>query len=475
MPESVHKSIAYIGHAFMLVLLFFSLYFCNERMLHTDNAFCTFLLLNTEDFVFSHNRYPLVITQLLPLLAIKLNLSVQAIVAAYSANFYVLYYACFLLCLYVFKNVRAALVIVFGLLVATKEIFFLQTEICHGLVFVCLFYAWNNYLPEQPFGTVKKGLYYLLGAVIFMVAVTFHPFAALFLIVIIGWDIIERKNYKDLFSYGVVFTVLIMSLLKAKLTPPDSYEGSFYKQTDTLFDTLLHLPASYTLRFFLARIVDVYAIPTAMLMAGLVWLVFKTKQYLLAGYITLATVGYLLLVAVVFKGDSDLMMERIFLVFGFMASLVFVHFVFKVLEQNQPTPYRLTMLLAVVGCLTGGSLFILKAATRYKTRLAIVSNQSALLQQQSGSKFYSTNDKFTYPYSFWANSCEQLLYSAIHYPSNLKTLYIFNDEAEITAVLDSNKNEHVFLLAPFWLKLDDAFLNKKYFNLSLGVYSPAKL
>ena len=475
MPDSVHKKITYIGHGFLVLLLFFSLYFCNERMLHTDNAYCSFLLLNTQEFIFSHNRYPLVLTQVLPLLAIKFNLSVQSVIAAYSVNFYLVYYGCFLLCLYAFKNIKAAIIIVFGLLIACKEIFFLQTEVYHGLVFACLFYAWYNVNSSQIIGGIKKTFHLLVGAIIFVIAVTFHPLAALFLMVLIGWDIVEKKKHKEVSGYAIILTVLIGSILKAKYTPADSYEGAFYKQTGTFFDTLLHLPASYTLRFFLIRLIDVYAIPAIMILFGLFWLIVKMKQHLLAAYISAAILAYLVLVAVVFKGDSDIMMERVFLVFGFIASLVFVHVLLYAFQQQYSSKWQSALLLFMVSVLTGGALFILKGANRYEERLAIVSKQAAALQQQQGSKFYSTNDKFPYPYSFWSNACEQLLISAMRYPQHIKTLYIFNNTNEAASILGTNEDDQVFLLVPFYLKLDNSYLNKKYFNLSTGVYAPANL
>lgn len=475
MSDSVQKRIINIGHGFMLLLVFLSLYFCNERMMHTDNAYCTFLLLNNEEFVFSHYRYPLVITQILPLIAIKLNASVQSVIAAYSVNFYAVYYGCFLLCLFVFKNIKAAIIIVLGLLVAHKEIFFLQTEICHGLVLACLFYAWYTFKPNQTHGIIKKAGYYLFGAIIFAATVTIHPLAALFLIILMGWNVLESKNYSSVFNYVLILIVIVAVVLKAKLTPADSYEGSFYKQTETLKETLLHLPSSYTLRFFVGRLVEVYFIPFLMFAMGLVWLVIKKKQYLLALYVSVATIGYLILAAVIFKGDSDIMMERIFLVFGFIASLMFAHMMLSILEQGASRFYQNGLSLLMAGCLMGGVLFILKGARRYEERLEIVSKQAASLQQQAGTKFYSTNDRFKYPFSFWSNTCEQLLFSAVHYPTQLKTLYIFNDQTDVESVLGNNTDERVFLLVPFYLKLDQDYLNKKYFNLSQGAYVPAKL
>jgi hypothetical protein len=72
-----NKLIAYVGHAFMLLLIFFSVYFYQERMLHTDNAYGTFTIINTENFIIPHYRYPLVLTQFLPILAIKFGASLK--------------------------------------------------------------------------------------------------------------------------------------------------------------------------------------------------------------------------------------------------------------------------------------------------------------------------------------------------------------------------------------------------------------
>ena len=54
------KIIAYVGHTFMLLLIFFSVYFYQERMLHTDNAYGVLTLINTEskfEILYFENKY----------------------------------------------------------------------------------------------------------------------------------------------------------------------------------------------------------------------------------------------------------------------------------------------------------------------------------------------------------------------------------------------------------------------------------
>jgi hypothetical protein len=67
---------------------------------------------------------------------------------------------------FAYKNIKVALLILLSLLVTTSEIFFLQTEIAHGLIFSSLFYAWLNY-DAATLSKLKTFFHQFVGVVIF--------------------------------------------------------------------------------------------------------------------------------------------------------------------------------------------------------------------------------------------------------------------------------------------------------------------
>ena len=466
------KIIAYVGHTFMLLLIFFSVYFYQERMLHTDNAYGVLTLINTENFIIPHYRYPLVLTQFLPLLAIKFGASIKAVIIAYSVNFYLLYYVCFLAAMYAYQNTKVSLIIVLTLLVTTSEIFFLQTEVAHGLVFSSLFYAWLNY-TTTALSNFKKSTHYLMGIFIFLNAVLFHPLSALFTIFVLIWNVIEKQNWSDVKSMVFLVLAFLVLLIKAKLTPEGSYEESFYQTKEVLLDALLSLNDSYVFKFFILRLQGLYLLPTLMLLITLSWFGYK-KQWLKLLFLFLISIGYVVLASVLFKGDSEIMMERIFLCYGAIVSIGFANVLFDASLIYQQKKAHLFLTILSVGCLVAGTVKILEASVKYNYRLSLVKQQAEAAQMQEGSKFYVLNKDVSYPFAMWANACEQILYSAIHHPNKVKTVYIFNNETDAQKTLNEI-NPNVFLMVSFYLTVYDNQLNAKYFSLAPDTYKYLKL
>ena len=466
------KIITYVGHTFMLILIFFSIYFYQERMLHTDNAYGVLTLINTENFIIPHYRYPLVLTQFLPLLAIKFNASLKTVIMAYSANFYLLYYICFLAAMYAYKNLKVSLIIVFTLLVTTSEIFFLQTEVAHGLVFGSLFYAWLNNTKTAS-SNFKKFAHHLMGVFIFLIAVLFHPLSALFTVFVLVWNVIEKRNWSDVKSMVFLILTFLVLFIKAKLTPVGSYEESFYQSKELLLSALLNLNNSYVFKFFILRLQGLYLLPTIMLLITLGWFSYK-RQWLKLLFLFLVSIGYVVLASVMFKGDSEIMMERIFLYYGAIVSIGFVNVLFDASLIYQQKNVHLFLTILTAGCLVAGIVKILEASVKYNYRLSLVKQQAEAAQMHEGSKFYVLNKDVSYPFAMWANACEQLLYSAIHHPKKVKTVYIFNNETDAQKTLIEIK-PNMFLMVSFYLTLNDNQLNAKYFTLAPYTYKYLKL
>ena len=466
------KFIAYVGHAFMLVLIFFSVYFYQERMLHTDNAYGVLTLINTENFIIPHYRYPLVFTQFLPIVAVKLGASLKMVIIAYSAGFYLLYYACFLLAMFAYKNIKVSLLILLSLLVTTSEIFFLQTEIAHGLIFSSLFYAWLNYSVNYT-SVFKNIIHQFTGIVIFLTAVLFHPLSALFAGLILVWNVLEKRNWFEIKSMVfLIFTFLVL-FIKARLIPDDSYEDSFYPTKELLWQSLTNIKQNYVFTFFVAHLGGLYLLPTTMLLFTLIWYSYK-KHWLKLLFLFLVSVGYVLLASVMFKGDSEIMMERIFLLYGAIVSLGFVHVLFDVSSTFNQPKINVALTVLVVGCLVAGVVKILEASVKYNYRISLVKQQADAAQMQEGSKFYVLNKDVAYPFAMWANACEQILYSALHEPHITKTIYIYNDVNDAEQSLDKMKPSQ-FMIAPFCKPIDDSLLNPKYFKLNHENYKYLKL
>ena len=86
-------------HLAFLIWAILAICFCQER-LYSDSGFYLAKVVHYESFWVEAGRYILVLSQWLPLLCVKLELSMQAVLIAYSLGHVLFYYGIYLLCRY---------------------------------------------------------------------------------------------------------------------------------------------------------------------------------------------------------------------------------------------------------------------------------------------------------------------------------------------------------------------------------------
>lgn len=444
----------------MLILLFLSGYFYLEKIALFDSAYLTVEMINSKGFMVVHGRYPLILTQLLPVLLINLNAPISYVLFSYAINFYLLYLGCFLLASLWFKQPQIALIIPLVCSINSAHVFFIQTEVLHGLVFCVTFWAWlKQHKPVQA-NTLTQAI---VGILCFACAVLFHPVANLMVMFLLGLEIINNAKHKPLYGWLVIATIWF--LIKPSLPNTGGYENQFYSQKTTLTDTIFNLTESTVIRFYVGHFNHLYYLCTT-LFAASVGVLFWKKKHLLVLFFILSWIGYLLVMAVTFKGDSQAMMERVYLALALIACVA-------MLMALEELSFKKNWTLALILVLFGNGLwFILKASKSPTKHLKEELSLAASLQKKEGNKFYGFNKdiSFAYDFSLWPLAAEQLLLSAIYYPNQIKTVYIFEDEKTATEVINNQVNEHTILLAPFYLVTQTTAYNPNYFSLKPNLY-----
>lgn len=455
-----------LSHLCMVALMAASIYYSQERMLHTDNANMTFWLINTKDFSTAHGRFPVYLTQFLIILGIKLKLSVKALIVLYSFNFYLLYYLAYLATVFLYKNATLGYLIPLSLVIMTHDIFFLQTEVMHGIVFAFLFAAYL--LHEKPRNNYSV-LYHIVGAGAFVIAAFFHQISCIFLLIVTGWYFLYSRNFTSAKAYVYLLVTLGIITYKTLDIAPGTYEGNYYRNAPGIKQAILHFTQTDAVVFYRTYMESVYLAPSILLLICILLLVWK-REYLAACFIATSFAAYFILIASMFVRDSQIMMERIYLPLGAIICLA-VALLLKEAVKLRIRPVLTLSVLTLVFVI--GMNNIVTAAPKYTRRLSMVKLQAEKMQQQNGHRFYTftkdadSNNEFP----FWAASCEQFLYSAVHYPGNLKTMYLFNDSAEAAQTLDiSPLQPNEFLYAPFAKRVDTAFLNPDYFIIKHDPY-----
>lgn len=455
-----------IGSISMMLLLFLSGYFYLEKMTQMDSAFATIAIVNKAGFVIPHYRFPIVFTQVLPVLLIWLSVPLKWVIFSYSVNFYLLYALCFGVAVFHYKQYLIAMLIPVICILNSAEVFFIQTEILHGLVFAVLFFAWLEFHRQKDvqFGEL------LAGFLIASTAILFHPIANILVLFVLVFFLIRNNIKPTFFQYSIGVVAVLWLLLKAYLMPDNGYEDQFYNQQQTLTDTLSSPLQSYVMKFYGVHSTDLYLL-TNILFALAVIVYGFLKQWLLLLLTVSSAIGYLLLISVLFKGDSNVMMERVFLGLALIVAVSFS----DCLRRVKMPEWGKALLWTCV-CTTGFS-NILQAANRQTNHLNLSKDVAAKLQQQSGHKFYTTEADIPYAHEYvmWPLACEQLMVSAIYYPKSVKTIYMFADTKQASEVLSEKMTDRTILVASFYLKIQDSIFNQSYFALPAEPYQYVKL
>ncbi len=440
----------------MMLLLFLSGYFYLEKMTQMDSAFVTIAVVNKSGFVIPHYRFPILFTQLLPVMLIWLSAPLKWVVFSYSINFYLLYALCYVAATFKYKQPATALLIPLVCAMNSGEVFFIQTEILHGLVFAILFLAWLEYHT----GTTMTRADQLTGMFFAITAILFHPIVNVLLFFMLAYYLIRNHKRMERFHVTVAIIAFVWLLVKAYFLPDNAYEDQFYNQQQTFLETLMSPMQSYTIQWYIKNGTGLYLL-TNILFLLVVLVNGLMKRWLLLSVFILSTFGYLLLMSVLFKGDSNIMMERVFLGLALIIGLAAVDCLGNI---HLPQWSKVTLWVFIFAA---GFSNILNAAPRQTQHLDISTELTHKLQQHNGHKFYTTTADIPYAHNYvmWPLACEQLMLSAILYPQSVKTIYMFADMEEAKATLAEKMHDHKILVASFYLKIEDSVFNKTYFAL----------
>ncbi|MES2779139.1 MAG: hypothetical protein V4651_04490 [Bacteroidota bacterium] len=441
----------------MMLLLFLSGYFYLEKMTQMDSAFVTIAVVNKAGFVIPHYRFPIVFTQVLPVVLIWLSAPLKWVVFSYSVNFYLLYALCYGIAVFKYKQPSIALLIPLVCAMNSGEVFFIQTEILHGLVFAVLFLAWLEYHAQNTMTRPDQ----LTGIFFAITAMLFHPIVNVLLFFILVYHVIKNKKRFTTFHYTIAFIAFAWLLVKAYFLPDNGYEDQFYSQQKTVLETLSSPMKSYVIVWYMRHATGLYLLTNILFLLAILVNSYL-KRWMLLTVLLLSSVGYVLLMSVLFKGDSNIMMERIFLGLALIIGLAAIDCLGSIrLPQWSGT----SLLIVIFGI---GFANILMAAPRQIRHLNISKELAQKLQQHQGHKFYTTIADVPYAneYVMWPLASEQLIVSSIFYPDAVKTIYLFTNQDEAKSVLsEKDMHDHKILVASFYLKIEDSVFNKKYFTL----------
>lgn len=173
------------GHAGFAVLLVLSVVLAQERVLFVDSAAQLFEMIQRGTFVIYDHRYTMAVTQLLPLLGIKLGLPMPVLVILYSLSAPLLGYLAFLLLAYRVKDLPLALFLLLPLLCIRHTFFHAISETFSLMIYATLLLALLRHR--------KNTILHAVGVVLCSVACIFmHPIGMFFVLFLLGYHLVDQ-------------------------------------------------------------------------------------------------------------------------------------------------------------------------------------------------------------------------------------------------------------------------------------------
>ncbi len=457
------KSLIILGHLSLIVTAILAIVFYKERVFYLDPGQQLFEMINTGWFKVYVNRHSMVINQAIPLLAIKMGLPLKYVVIAYSLSFVLIFYLCFLISVYGFKNIGAGLGIAFAPILIRTAFGHSISEAWLGIAYSAVFYAILNYYHQWKIkGRLYIFLFYLLISVVIAINYFIHPITLFTLAFSIGFTYFNKKEYKSPYVYIVALLVLVPYLYKF-LFPGHVHEESFFagiKIADQLLPKIGQLPVY---QFFIQGFRTIYILAIILIGVSAIGYL-KNKKILPFIFSLVVIVFYFLIACLAFhKGDGAFALESRIMPIAFMVVVVFVEFI---KEKKKSYFY-----IAGISLLLAFSYYDLckHINTFQSTRIKIYEKLIVEAQKYPERKFYIYyTDEQGPPVNSWGSAAETLMLSSLNGKENSRSIIFVNSKTTLDEGL--KYWPCVFLWVSWYLFYNEELINSKYFDLKCTPY-----
>jgi hypothetical protein len=410
----------WLGLACLGVLFVFAWHFYLERVAYLDLAFHTFTYIKTERLFIQNSRFAAAITQIFPLLAIKSQVPLDAVLRLYSLAFIFYYGGVFLISAYVLRNERVALVIplLFTLLVS-DTFYWAQSELPQGLALLVLYYAGVSRQAPLQIG-IAALLALLVPAIIYC-----HPLLIIPFLFLWGYDYLLQQRFRDPLYYGLLVLALGSYWFRMHNIVPGSYEAQRLSFPTNLRLYFPHYLRLYSNQELLRLSTSRYCMLPLMLLMITIFYIAKRRQPLVwwrLFWVWAFVIGYTQVVNISYPhNDTGLTyIENLYLPLGLFLAVPFALEMLPAL----PKPRLIAASLAL--------LFAFRLFTIWQAHPAY-SNYTAWLQRiiqhtQSFPEQKVVIDQANLSnhtrHLYWGSAYETMLLSARNHPDSARTVLI---------------------------------------------------
>jgi hypothetical protein len=458
-----------IAHFVFLFLFVYAAYFYLVR-LYSDTSFFTFKILAFEKFNIEAGRYTSFLSQIIPLILIKLHAGLKTVLMGYSVSIVLVFYGIFLICLYTFSSLRAGLLATTLMFLGVSDTsMYAVTEIFIGMMFSTMFYAFLEYYfqNEARFSSARKSVLIGIGILIVPVCMFSHPSTLFPVLFILIFQAIDKNLLKNKVIFLLIAAAVVTYGLKYLSIDKNSYEGDQISTLNNLFSILGNFTNLNSLHFFMKFVFKgVYVLPLVLFGITLVFYSIR-RDYTKLAYSFAGTIGFFVLLMVIFsRGESDLGMEKNLIPLWIFIALPFIH---DVLFYDYKISYLKPAIFALV-VIAGLSGFY-RATVIYGDRLSYIKQIIESASTTTNSKkiiIEKKNLNMDRLAGTWSIANESLLISSVNGPQFSKTIYLVDNLDEINSY-DMQRTD-VYLCVPFWREWGYSSLNPVYFQLPREPY-----
>jgi len=452
-----------LGHLGMLLFVFFSVYFYQERLLLIDASYYTYNILHEETFFIAHNRFINYFNQWLPLLLMKLGVGLKGVLIGYSLSFMIFYYAIFAIVGYFFKNHKAALLMVVTLVLSCRfKHFMAVTETTNTLAMSFLFIGWVT--RERYMTHTSEAREWGIALIIMLSLLIGHPIIFLPLLSFMAFYIVFYRQMKNPYAWLTLGFVLLAIFLRYKVLPSSGYEQNkmeaFQKTPEILSNFFDQWTWQKTKKYTLAHFKYGYYF-YLLTLATLVYM-----RRFLSALVSVATLCCFVVVVVIIyhKGESVNMLESYYTYFGYFWGFTLLA-VFS--ELKAPKLIKWIPIAAIL-LISFRSLFLHGGHHTERLQYLYSLTEEAAQKGQSKTLYPKSKMKGDVVIVPWSVSFSTLMYSTLKDPEDSRTVYLYSDkELEKGRVgVDSE-----FIGATFNRKqFKEEDIPKRFFNLKQGGY-----
>ena len=439
-----------IIHLLFFILFIFSIVFFKER-LFSDSGYYIYRVIDSGGFAIGLNRFILLFSQILPVIAVNLGLSLKSILILYSINHVLFFYILFLISRYIYKNKVAGLLLILIQTIGIQSGFFTPMfELYYGAGFLIL-------LDVILYKENHKLIDFILLIIITLVALTSHPFTYfLFGFILLFHFIKYRWQYIYYYLAAIVLVGIVYVFKK--------YTASDYEQSKTNSIIYLLHNGVYDLQYLKSLtifLLQYYKELLVLMLITTIVFIYK-KEYLKTLLYLISFLFLLILINLSYYGfEHSRYQEQVYFPLSFIVVYTFVNYVVK----NCNAKYQISIYLF------SSILFYFRineiriSGNSFTERVDKMEQLIIKCRTLNGNKFIVKINDLVQNNEFeisWSIPMETMLLSGL--TPNEKTITICTDD-------DMDTNDNKLKLKPeeylmrCWDIREDKSVNKKYFHL----------